>query len=104
MRGGDNQPGLPPPLKGTIIPHVLADKTIHRPSDCCNPTERATFLLAGTHFFDDLQIGGLAHLSRAVARDVLDLVADLDQERSARIAISSERDRLRVLLAERAGS
>lgn len=54
-------------------------------------------------FADGIEEAGfveLARRSRVVARDVLRLAADLDAERSARVAIQEQRDRLLEIVAD----
>ena len=64
--------------------------------------QRARNLLAETELFDALGIDKLGFHARAVARDVLELTAELASERSARIAIQEARDRCLVILAQHA--
>ena len=64
--------------------------------------QRARHLLAETELFDALGIEKLGFHARAVARDVLELTADLAAERSARTAMQEARDRCVVILAQHA--
>ena len=64
--------------------------------------QRARHLLAETELFDALGIETLGFHARAVARDVLELTAELTSERSARMAIQEGRDRCVDILAQHA--
>jgi hypothetical protein len=67
-----------------------------------DPSERARELLAFTDGIAEAGFPELSRLSRVVARDLLEVLEQLDAERSARRAIQEARDRLMAIIGEAA--
>jgi hypothetical protein len=67
-----------------------------------DPEQRARELIEFCAGLDEAGLHEVARRSRMVARDVLDLADGLAAERSARVAIQEQRDRLVEFIGKRA--